>query len=103
PLERDADDAVAADPKGASSDPVDPVRTDKNIGLDPLDGDPAVPHFERADLHTLPEVGARLDRLLDEEVVETLPLRHVDERIAVPAGQRFPVAQAQVDGRHDML
>ena len=64
PLERDADDAVAAELERAGGHPVDAVRADQDLGLDALDGDAVRPNFDVAHLHALAELGARLDRLL---------------------------------------
>ena len=102
-LERDADDAVAAEPERARGHPVDAVRADQEVGFDPFDGHTVRPNLEVAHLHAFTELGPRLDRLLHEEVVEALPLRHVDERVTVSSGDGLPVAQAQVHGRDDVL
>ena len=66
------------------------------------DHDPRV-ELPRVGRLPLPHLGARVGRLLQEEVVEPPPLRHVRERRAGLARDALPVAEAALQPVGDVL
>ena len=107
PLERDGEHVVAAEPEAVTHAPVDAVRADEHAALDAAavhadrDGRPG--GLDVGHLHAVTHVGARGSSLLEEVLVETDALRHLDQRSLAETFEAHPVPETKADAVDDVL
>ena len=103
PLQRDGPVTVHREPQRARDDPVRAVGRDQHRSLEhpALDLDRGAARAR--DSQAVAELGAGGDRPLDEVGVEPAALRHQRERLGRFALEPAPVADPQLEARHDVL